>query len=266
MTDPFQNVDAAGEDFIASFADSMDARQSDPTMERIVSQYLERLEFRDDGLTIEVGAGAGAVTRRIAAHANAAQVIGFEPSVGFVKEAISRLSGIPNVSFQVADGSDLPLEDGSVDNVVMHTVLTHVERPDVLINEARRVLKSGGCLVVCDADFSKATLGNGPGDPLDACAKAFVHEFVTDPYVVAKLRKMIAAAGLHLIHFEVNSRTVLDNDQMLPWVEETGKKMLERGEIGEAMFNGLTSEYRRRAENKQLYGYQVFATAIGRKP
>ena len=33
MADPFQNVDAAGAEFIKVLADSMDVRQSDPAME-----------------------------------------------------------------------------------------------------------------------------------------------------------------------------------------------------------------------------------------
>ena len=51
--------------------------------------------------------------------------------------------------------------------------------------------------MVCDADFSKASLGNLPNDPLDACAKIFVNEFVTDPFVVAKLRGLASNAGIH---------------------------------------------------------------------
>lgn len=34
--------------------------------------------------------------------------------------------------FDVADGAALPLEDASVDAVVLHTVLCHVSRPAVL--------------------------------------------------------------------------------------------------------------------------------------
>ncbi|WP_380056500.1 class I SAM-dependent methyltransferase [Falsihalocynthiibacter sp. SS001] len=266
MPDPFQDVDAAGEEFVASFAEAMDVRQSDPTMEKIVSSYLSQLAFNEDSLTIEVGSGAGAVSRRIASFANPSKVIGFEPSTGFVAEARNRAEGLENLEFKVADGAALPLPDKSVDNVIMHTVLTHVTRPESLIAEAKRVLKSGGQLVVCDADFSKATLGRGPGDPLEACAKAFVEGFVTDPFFVAKVRKLIAAEGLQLDHFEVQSRTVLDNDQMLPWVQATCQKMFDQGEIGQALFDGLIAEYRRRADAKQLYGYQVFATAISRKP
>ncbi|MEO1745987.1 MAG: class I SAM-dependent methyltransferase, partial [Pseudomonadota bacterium] len=194
MADPFQNVDAAGEEFIAAFADSMDARQSDPKMEGIVATYLSKLAFPEGSLTVEVGAGAGAVTRRIATKAEPQQVLAFEPSFGFVKVARDRAKQHANITFEVADGTALPLDDNSVCNLIFHTVLTHVVDPAPLLQEARRVLKSDGRLVVCDADFSKASLSNSANDPLDACARAFVSEFVTDPHIVAKMRSLIAAS------------------------------------------------------------------------
>ena len=266
MADPFQDVDAAGDEFISAFADSMDERQSDPTMERIVSGYLAKIDFPERSLTVEVGCGAGAVTRRIAAKAKPERVIGFEPSSGFVREAKLRLSDQTNVEFKIAGGDELPLDNGSVDNLILHTVLTHVQDPVSLLIEAARVLKSGGRLIVCDADFSKAALGNFPDDPLDACAKLFVKEFVTDPHIVAKLRRLIFDAGFVTEDFEFQSRTILDNDQMLPWVEETGKVLMKRGEIGQALHDGLIAEYHRRAKESRLYGYQVFATVVARKP
>ncbi len=265
MPDPFQDVDAAGEEFIAAFADSMDERQSDPTMERIVSAYLSKVDFPEGSLTVEVGCGAGAVTRRIAASANPERVVGFEPSAGFVREAKLRLADQTNVEFEIAGGATLPLDDGSVDTLILHTVLTHVEDPVPLLTEAARVLKTDGSLIVCDADFSKAALGNFPNDPLDACAKIFVKEFVTDSHIVAKLRSLISSVGFIVQDFEFHSRTILDNDQMLPWVEETGKVLMGRGEIGQALHEGLIAEYRRRAKEGRLYGYQVFASVIAKK-
>jgi hypothetical protein len=67
-----------------------------------------------------------------------------------------------------------------------------------------------------------------------------------------------------VVDFDLQSRTIADNDQMLPWVRETAKRMLERGEIGEELFSGLIAEYKRRASMGALYGYQVFATAIAK--
>ncbi len=264
MADPFQNVDAAGEEFIAAFADSMDARQSDPKMESIVATYLSKLEFSKGSLTVEIGAGAGAVTRRIATKAKPERVLGFEPSSGFVKLARERAEQHANITFEVADGTALPLDDDSADNLILHTVLTHVTDPVPLLQEARRVLKSDGRIVVCDADFSKASLSNSANDPLDACARAFVNEFVTDPHIVAKMSSLLIAADFEVTDFDVQSRTIADNDQMLPWVEETAKRKLARGEIGQELFSGLVAEYKRRATEGALYGYQVFATAIAK--
>lgn len=261
MTDPFQDVDAAGPDFIRSFAASMEQRQSDPIMEAIVAEYLSALDFRPGGLTIEIGAGAGAVTRRIAAAAPG-RVIGYEPSRGFVAEARARAEGVENLAFEVADGAALPLGDGTADHAIFHTVLSHVPDPGPLLSEAVRVLKPGGRLVVCDADFSKASLAGFVDDPLDSFARSFVGHFVTDPYLVGRLRALVQAAGARVLSFTVRNRLLTEAAQMRPWVEETGKLLVARGEIGAPLAEAMVAEYERRSEAGTLYGSQVFATLV----
>lgn len=49
MADPFQDVDSTGPEFIKTFADTMDVRQSDPTMEAIVAEYLGHLDVPPGG-------------------------------------------------------------------------------------------------------------------------------------------------------------------------------------------------------------------------
>ncbi len=266
MADPFQDVDAAGPEFIKRFADAMDVRQSDPTMERIVSAYLDHLAFAPGSQTIEIGAGAGAVTRRIAARAAPSQVTSYEPSSGFVAEARARSAGHDNLSFETADGSTLPLADNSVDAAVIHTVLTHVTEPVALLSEAHRVLKPGGRIAICDADFSKATFSSFANDPLDACAQEFITSFVTDRYIVSKLPGLVQEAGLGIVHSTFDSRVTASGTGMLPWVEATSALMVERGDIGSALAEALVGEYHRREANGSLYGYQVLATLIAEKP
>lgn len=265
MTDPFQDVDAAGPEFIKIFADAMDLRQSDPAMEQIVADYLHALPKVPDGLTVEIGAGAGAISRRIAAHARTEQVIGFEPSAGFVAEARLRSTGVANLTFETADGTAIPLADGTVDYVIMHTVLTHVPEPIALIKEAARLLKPGGQLVICDADFSKATLSSYAHDPLNVCADLFVAHFVTDPHIVGKLPQMVTDAGLAQTDLQFATRVVRAGDGMLPWVRMTTQMLRDRGDIGPELADGLLAEYARRASAGALYGYQVFATLIAQR-
>jgi len=266
MADPFQNVDAAGADFIKVFADAMDARQADTTMEEIVAAYLAQLSFTPDTHTIEVGAGAGAVSRRIAAAAAPGRIIGYEPSAGFVEEARARATDFENLVFEQADGALLPAKDGSADFVIMHTVLTHVPDPEVLLVEAMRVLKKGGRLVVCDADFSKASLASFPNDPLDACAKTFTSEFVTDAFLISRIRDMATTVGFTVTDFQLKNRAILDNMQMLPWVSETCRQMVANGNIGQPLADALVGEYERRANSGTLFGFQVMGTMIADKP
>ena len=56
----------------------------------------------------------------------------------------------------------------SFDLAVLHTVLSHVTDPAAMLSEAFRVLRPGGTLVVCDGDFSKASLAVASGDPMQA--------------------------------------------------------------------------------------------------
>ena len=265
MADPFQNVDAAGPEFIKMFADSMDVRQSSAAMERIVASYLARIAVPDGGIIAEVGAGAGAVSRRIAATFPDARVVGYEPSRGFVDDARARGKDHANLTFEVADGAGLPHEADSVDAVIMHTVLTHVVDPAPLVVEAARILKPGGSLVICDGDFSKGTFASFAHDPLDACARRFVQDFVTDAHIVGKLRGFLTDAGLSLAHFDVDSRVVQTVEQMLPWAEMSTANMVANGEIGEGLATALVDELKRRAEAGTLYGYQAFATVVGVK-
>ncbi|WP_420860083.1 class I SAM-dependent methyltransferase [Marivivens marinus] len=266
MADPFQDVDAAGADFITMFADAMDMRQSDPTMEAIVADYLDRLDQTDVTRIVEIGAGAGAVSRRIAARFPVARVTGFEPSEGFVKEARSRAAGVDNLSFEVADGAALPVAEDSVDAVVIHTVLSHVTDPFPILKEALRVLRPGGRIAVCDADFSKGSFASFPNDPLDSLARTFVSDFVTDAYIVGKLRGLLTGVGLAVDHFQLWNRLTDGAPMMLPWVEVTTKQMVERGQIGAGLRDALIEEHNRRVAAKTLYGFQLFATAIGTKP
>ena len=190
MPDPFQNVSAAGPEFIEVFARQLEVRAAEPAMVAIVEAYLDDLPWDAIGLAVEVGCGTGPTARRMAARSAKTRVLGIEPSPELLTHARRLAEGIDNLTFETGDGAALPLDDGTVDAIVFHTVLCHVVAPAELLTEAMRVLRPGGTLVVCDGDFSKASLAGFDFDPLQACADFFVANYVTDRYVVAKLRTL----------------------------------------------------------------------------
>jgi SAM-dependent methyltransferase len=54
----------------------------------------------------------------------------------------------PNVRFVLNKDSSWPIESNSIDHVLCTQVLEHVENPEFLVSEIRRVLKPGGTIIL----------------------------------------------------------------------------------------------------------------------
>jgi len=265
MSDPFENVDAASPEMIEMIASALEARAEDTNMLPVIDAYLEALSVPDGSHILDIGSGTGGVTRRIADRFPAACVTGLEPSSALTKKANALCGDRANLTFRVGDGAALALDDGAVDVAILHTVLSHVTDPKPLIQEAVRVLRPGGTLVICDADFSKATMAVVPGDPLGSCTDAFVARAVTDPWLVGKLKPLVKAAGLETGHFSLLNRVVTSGLGSMAWVRISCALMVADGVIGQPLADALEAEYMRRADAGMLYSVLPFVTLIATK-
>lgn len=265
MIDPFQDVDSFGSEFLDTIVPILENRAAEEQMLPIINSYLNDLNWVEDGTHIEVGAGSGPITRLMAERANRATVIGLDPSEGLIEKAKEASHEHANLNFEVANGDTLRFIDNSIDNVVMHTVLSHVPDPSTLVIEAMRVLKPGGKLVVCDADFEKSSLGSFEGDPLNACADYFVRNYVTHRYLISDIRRIATSAGLKVDDFRVHPRIITDTDGGLASIKMATSMMVGQKLIGAELAEALATEYAQRRAAGTLYGFQPFGTLIASK-
>lgn len=119
------------------------------TGERIVAEALDDAPVSPGahGLAVEIGAGLGRVCRALAPRFD--RVIGVDISSEMVTRA-RELVADERVTFEVNDGSTLPLPDGCADLVLSFTVFQHIPRVSLIngyVREAGRVLRPGGVLV-----------------------------------------------------------------------------------------------------------------------
>lgn len=94
---------------------------------------------------LEVGTGEGQVARAIVAS-NGAEVVGIDPTVNQIEEAIRRGGG---VTYHRAGAESLPFDDDSFDAVVCCLVFEHIDAVDEALAEVARVLRPGGRFVFC---------------------------------------------------------------------------------------------------------------------
>lgn len=116
-------------------------------------EHVSRYEFAShfaaarDVLDLACGAGYGS---GLLAVGGARRVVGMDIALDAV--AYSRTTVASGPSFLAGDCLRLPFPDDSFDRVVAFEILEHVERPDELLREARRVLRPDGLLVLSTPD------------------------------------------------------------------------------------------------------------------
>jgi len=104
----------------------------------------------EPGMTvIDVGTGTGFLAE--AAIEAGARVIGVDLSDGMLAQVSTRLAGRP-FEARRSEAASLPLNEAEADAVIANMFLHHAEDPPAAIREMVRALKSGGRLVITDAD------------------------------------------------------------------------------------------------------------------
>jgi ArsR family transcriptional regulator len=119
----------------------------DANIERALVQIVAA---RPKGALLDIGTGTGRVLEVLSPHIE--RGLGIDQSVEMLSLARSNLARAHIRNAEVRQGSmyTLDLPDESFDIVTLHQVLHYAEDPQAVIDEAARVLKPGGRLLVVD--------------------------------------------------------------------------------------------------------------------
>jgi ubiquinone/menaquinone biosynthesis C-methylase UbiE len=248
-------------------ADILEMRAADPQQRAMLDSYLAELRLPSPARVVEIGCGTGSVTRVLAGRPGVAEAIGIDPSPVFVAKARELAGAAANVTFEEGDGRSLRFADAEVDAVVLHTTLCHVPGPERVLSEAFRVLRPAGTLAVCDGDYVTISVALGDDDPLQDCVDAVRSAFINDPWLVRRLRSLLASAGFELTSSRSHGYLqTSDPDYMLTLVDRGADTLAGAGRIGPDLAASLKAEARRRADAGEFFGFIGFASFIARKP
>ena len=118
--------------------------QPSGALDHRVRLAIDLVPPRPGGRVVDLGAGDGFVTARLADAAGAA--LGVAVDVGFPEPLAARSRAVSRVSAFVP--GPLPFRAGSFDVVVSLECIEHLLDPDALLEEAKRLLRPGGAIVL----------------------------------------------------------------------------------------------------------------------
>ncbi|MEM7226409.1 MAG: class I SAM-dependent methyltransferase [Pseudomonadota bacterium] len=170
-----------------------------------------RLEVQSGGAVLETACGTGVVTRHLLARLpQGGLVIATDFNPGMIVEAKARLGEAPGLSFQEADATDLPFDDGAFDALVCQFGVMFFPDKAKGYAEAARILKPGAPFLfnVWDS-LAENRLSQLAHDTLGALFPEDPPSFLELPFgyqdMTAILRALQAAGFAH-VDFSVQPR------------------------------------------------------------
>ncbi len=187
-----------------------------------------------DSRILDVGAGDGQMTLLLAEE-GAREVVGIDINPVMLESAeylrLSRTTpSASKVSFRLAPAQALPFSDEWFDVVFCRLMLHHTAKPERVLAEAVRVLKSGGVLIFADL--------LGADDSVKRATQNAIEEKRNPAYVAARTadqyRKLISNAGLSIETekisiFERELEEWLTDMEVEPGARSVVRDMLEAG-------------------------------------
>jgi len=148
-------------------------------VERALLELMPPGETRE---LLDIGTGTGRMLEILAPRAEHAVGVDTSREMLTIARVNLERAGLRNCSIRQGDMYQLPLQGASFDTVVIHQVLHYADRPLEAIQEAARVLRPGGRLVIVDfapheleflrVDHAHRRLGFSDAEMLDWCRAA----------------------------------------------------------------------------------------------
>lgn len=125
-------------------------RGSQEQITRLYARYRFASEYCKNKDVLEVACGAGIGLGYLAKFAH--KVVGGDIDENNLKFALETYNGRSNIEILPLDAHSLSFDNDSFDVVILYEAIYYLPRPEEFLDEARRVLRSNGSLIICTAN------------------------------------------------------------------------------------------------------------------
>jgi SAM-dependent methyltransferase len=117
--------------------------------------FVDFADLPEQGRVLDVGSGTGSLAFAVAERRPRMEVVGIDPSRGYVAYATRRNPNPGRVGFQVGDAQNLTFANAGFDAAVSLLVFNFIPDPAKALAEVRRVTRSGGVVSAAVWDYGE---------------------------------------------------------------------------------------------------------------
>jgi arsenite methyltransferase len=182
-------------DFNEGMAAELEAVYSKPDILRRRALVHEALGAAPGERVLDAGCGPGFYVAEILERVGpSGSVVGVDASAPMLAVAAKRCEGHANVDFHEGDVTALPVPDSSFDRVLSVQVLEYVSDIPAALAELRRVLRTGGRVLIWDVDWATVSWHSEDPARMERFLAAW-DEHLSDPSLPRTLSARLREAG-----------------------------------------------------------------------
>jgi ubiquinone/menaquinone biosynthesis C-methylase UbiE len=133
-------------------------KKSTEFINHVKQESYKIIDFSTQDLILEIGCGNGYDSIELAKKVlySKGRVIGLDVNANLIETSKknAHTADCPNIDFIVGDAEKLPFEDNYFSIIRAERVFQHLKNPFKVFQEALRVLKPGGQLVLIETDWA----------------------------------------------------------------------------------------------------------------
>jgi ubiquinone/menaquinone biosynthesis C-methylase UbiE len=262
----FQSVDHASD--FEVFSSCLTLIDSLPFFAECKRESYDLLAATPGSRILEVGCGLGddaaALARRVEPGGS---VVAVDGSQAMVDAARKRHGDVAGLSFDLADATRLPYDEGTFDGCRIDRVLQHIADPAAAIHEMVRVLRPGGVLVAYDNDWETLTVDSADRVLTRKILNAWCDRFPSG-WIGRRLVPLFLDAGLGNV--ETHPKTLvlgeLDVADRVFSLFSTAEGLVEAGSISRDDADRWSAELRTADEKGRFFNSYTGFLVSGIRP
>lgn len=269
--DIFQSINELDQDAIARIVDRLEYRGRDSRFVDMRDAYLARMDLPRDAHVLDLGCGTGVVARAIAARDGfRGHIVGIDHGAALL-DAARRFAAAEGpgsrIEFRSGDAQALHDADASYDAVILHTLVSHVPAPELVVSEAARVTKPGGTVAVFDGDYGSLIVATGEPE-LDAEMTDVIRAAaITNAHVMREIPRIARDVGLKIDAFLPAVHAEAGVGEYFPTMAETFvPAAVKAGIVDAAKAEGWLGALRAALEDERFFGSCNYHAFVARKP